>query len=137
MKIIILLCLLLIGVPAASWADLGDPVDYDVPFAFYIDSYTEGYNTDPRYKYVNEPYAHVTVEYGTFGRATNYLIIASNDVQISHNAIVTYLSNPYYDYCQLLYYNKDHVGNVRMRANSGGTGINYIVGGWWMPNFRS
>lgn len=110
-------------------------------YSFHIDSMIIGYNSNPVYKNSGHSSAMVNVSEISSGvnwwntiedktRATNFIVIASNGVQIT-NAVVI---GPGYGTNYLTYYSAAHEGDVMLRGNATSTGTGYWVSGAWTPN---
>lgn len=115
-------------------------------FSFLILCENTGYNSDPIYKDANIPHskAMISVTYtlakmlseGQYfynvidvTRRTNFIVIASNGVQISNAINLGYQETGY-----STFYSSYHAGNVCLRGNSTSTGVDYRVEGVWDPN---
>ena len=121
-----LLCVLQIGT-IVSIAATGD-----IYFRFVIRTVEDGYTYGvPGYKIEGISHSRVTQDRNSIGESipTNYIIIASDNKQISDNIIATDYGTNY-----LRYYSHMHVGQVFLRANSGSYTIKYNVSGTWEPN---
>ena len=101
-------------------------------FNMSLDSVNDGYNSTEQYKYSGYPLYWVDYQYCAYGPnyPVNFLVIASNDVQISNNVII---DSCYYS-AYTTYYSSSHVGYVRLRANTGSTQYGYRIMGEWAPN---
>ena len=130
--LVLLAAMLCIGIPSMIFADA---------YNFHIESATTGYNSDSIYKYPNHSSAMVNVSgirTGTYPwntvedltRATNFIVIASNAVQITDAVVI----GPGYGTDNLTFYSSAHEGDVMLRGNSTSTGTGYWVSGAWTPN---
>ena len=101
-------------------------------FGMQLISTSYGYNTSPAWKNPNFPYFWVDYQYCSYGSnyPVNFLVIASNGVQISNNVVVN--GSGQNDYTT--YYSAAHTGEVRMRANTGSMQSGYYIYGEWAPN---
>lgn len=122
--------LLILGIVSSVWAENGNLISYDeyTSFRFYISSVDQGYNSTARNKTKGFSHAYCTVLNTMI--PTNFLVIASDDKQISENHILTKGSG----LGMLRYYSTDHESAVRLRVNSGSTTVKYAVTGQWDPN---
>lgn len=104
----------------------------DIYFRFVIrdTAHGETYGIAGR-KVAGISHSRVTQDRNSLGQSvpTNYIIIASNGVQISDNEII----DDYYT-SYIRYYSAAHVGQVYLRANSGSEIVGYNVSGTWEPN---
>lgn len=136
-KRIVLLNMILAICICMSYAVIAEDVEqYEQPMYFYFSSNDVGYDSNPGYKIPSIPCAFVSMDEGTIGKTTNYLVAASDGTQITPAYLHTRTGSPYYDYLQPWYYSEAHEGIVYLRANTGGTGAGYYVAGQWAANFR-
>ena len=115
-------------------------------FCFFIESMNEGYNSDPVFKDDQVPHskAMVSVTYnlskmiseGVYQysvidatRRTNFIVIASNGIQISYAIELGYQETGYSQF-----YSPNHAGYVYLRGNATSSGTDYYVLGVWDPN---
>ena len=101
-------------------------------FGMQLISTSYGYNTLPAWKYDYSSHFWVDYQYCSYGSnyPVNFLVIASNGVQISNNVIVNGSGQNGYT----TYYSTAHTGEVRMRANTGSMQSGYYIYGEWAPN---
>ena len=102
-------------------------------FNMSLDSIYEGYNSTEQYKNEGYPLYWVDYEYCAYGPnyPVNFLVIASNGVQITNSMIINSCYQNGYEY----YYASNHEGYVRLRANTGSPNqYGYRIMGEWAPN---
>lgn len=101
-------------------------------FGMQLITTTTGYNTSPAYKSPNFPIFLVYYQYCSYGSnyPVNFLIIAPDGGQLSHNVIVNGSNQTGYNF----YYAENHEGNVMMRANTGSYQSGYYIYGEWAAN---
>lgn len=106
-------------------------------YQFKISSKSVGYNSEnPGWKIPGYGYCLVAVNKidntiwntGT-KRKTNFLVVATDMLQISTNAGIWGGTS-----ASLRFYTPDHAGDVYLRANSTETGVGYTAIGTWNPN---
>ena len=129
--ILILLCL--VGTCTVFAAD----VIYEKNgYGFQLKSVDQAGMSTYVYKYPEYSCAQAKITYqSVLNRPTNMLVVASDGTQITYNYIVPGEEVPYL--CQLVYYSEMHEGNVALRGNTGSTLVDYVVSGYWTPNWST
>ena len=123
-----------VGMMAVPLAVHAYVVNVVAVFGFNLTLYSanNGYNSAPQFKNAGYPLFWVnyqTCSYGS-GYPVNFLIIGAEDEQISHNVIINSVNQTGH----AEYYASNHMGNVRLRANTGSPQDGYTITGVWGPN---
>ena len=128
---ILVAVLLMLGIVSSAWAGSGNTSLHLTGYrgySFDIQDVNKGYNSPARNKQKGFSYATCQVDVGDL--PTNFLVIASDGMQITYNIILKKNNGLGW----MRYYSQDHEGMVKLRANSGSTTVGYRVSGEWNPN---